>query len=175
MSTSSLVACSLSRRCSSSSVGIDDRRSSEGTSFTAELLLLLQKIYPWPRAWKHVRRLNQIPGGEVEILLYPSSHLSPLGAEEKEKYFHSTSFRCTSIPVQSCVLRWQHERCIAEHWTNLAFRENPALEQTQRTKELNEKDREILQLLQVRERQRTEEEEGGGGRDCFRSWVVRVL
>ena len=118
---------------------------------TSEILQSLKSIYPWPKEWKHVRRLNQLDEEQLEILLYPSSHLRPFDEQTKEKYFHA-DFRSTQIPIQPLSLRWQFELCQKEHWPNLAFREDKVLEQTQTPKPLTPTDQHILQVRQTDER-----------------------
>lgn len=123
---------------------------------TSEILQSLKSIYPWPKQWKHVRRLNQLDDEHLEILLYPSSHLRPFDDETKEKYFHS-DFRSTRIPLRPLSLRWQFELCQKEHWPNLAFREDKALEQTQITKALTPTDQHILQVRLTEEKTKGDE------------------
>jgi len=120
---------------------VKDRR------LTSDILLILNKIYPWPNSLKHVRRLHQITN-QLEILLYPKEFLKPIQKNLFEKYFENET-RITNIPENPCLLKWQYDLCIQQHWPNLAFRENKILEKSQLNKDLTEFDQIILDLFKV--------------------------
>jgi hypothetical protein len=120
---------------------VKDRR------LTSDILLILNKIYPWPNSLKHVRRLYQI-NNQLDILLYPKEFLKPIEKNLFEKYFENET-RITNIPENPCLLKWQYDLCIQQHWPNLAFRENKILEKSRLNKDLTEFDQIILDLFKV--------------------------
>ncbi|CAF0831851.1 unnamed protein product [Rotaria sordida] len=113
---------------------------------TSDILQSINNIYPWPNSLKHVKRLYR-NDNHLDILLYPSSFLTTMEKDQFEKYFENET-RIINIPENPCLLRWQHDICINQHWPNLAFRENKILEQSQLNKDLTEQDEIILDLLQ---------------------------
>jgi len=120
---------------------VKDRR------LTSDILLLLNEIYPWNNSLKHVRRLYQ-NDNQLEILLYPEDFSKPIEKNDFEKYFENET-RITNIPLNPCLLKWQYDSCIKQHWPNLAFKENKLLEQAQLNKNLTEFDQIILDLFKV--------------------------
>jgi hypothetical protein len=120
---------------------VKDRR------LTSDILLILKQIYPWPNSLKHVRRLHQI-NNQLDILLYPNEFLKPIEKNLFEKYFENET-RITNIPENPCLLKWQYDLCIQQHWPNLAFRENKILEKSRLNKDLTEFDQIILDLFKV--------------------------
>jgi hypothetical protein len=118
---------------------------------TPEIVTQLNQVYPWPSSLKHVRRLHQVDC-QLSIVLYPNAHDKPLESSLVDKYFHD-DLRLVNVPVTPCLLKWQYDKCLAEHWPGLAFRENKLLEQTQLTKNLTDSERTIVTLLEVRRRQ----------------------
>jgi len=123
---------------------IKDRR------LTSDILLFLNQIYPWPNSLKHVRRLYQ-NDNQLDILLYPEKFLKPMEKNQFEKYFENET-RITNIPENPCLVKWQYDLCIKEHWPNLAFRENKILELSQLKKNLTEFDEIIMDLFKVFEK-----------------------
>ncbi|CAF3619450.1 unnamed protein product [Rotaria sp. Silwood1] len=119
---------------------VKDRR------LTSDILPLINSIYPWPNSLKHVRRLHQ-NDNHLDILLYPSTYISKIEKNQFEKYFENET-RLINIPESPCLLKWQYDICISQHWPNLAFRENKILEQSQLNKDLTEQDEISLDLLQ---------------------------
>ena len=115
---------------------------------TNEILSSLNEIYPWPNSLKHVRRLHQIDN-QLDILLYPTEHSKSFEINLFEKYFHQQT-RISQIPLTPCLLKWQYDLCIKEHWPNLAFRKNDLLEKCQLDRNLTEFDQIILDLFKVR-------------------------
>jgi hypothetical protein len=116
---------------------IKDRRS------TSDILSLINKIYPWPNSLKHIRRIYN-----SNILLYPPTFSTPIEQNLFEKYFDNET-RIINIPENPCLLNWQYEKCVNEHWPSVIFRENKPLEQAQLKKNLTEKDEIIIDLLKV--------------------------
>jgi hypothetical protein len=88
----------------------------------------MNNIYPWNNSLRHIRRIYQ-QDGDSDILLYPSEFSNPIEKSQFEKYFHDET-RMMKIPSSPCLLRWQYQKCIDEHWPNLVVRENPILERS---------------------------------------------
>ena len=122
---------------------IKDRR------LTSEILSLVNEIYPWTSSLKHIRRIHN-----SDILLYPPTFSQPIRDDLFEKYFHQPT-KLVNVPSTPCLLRWQYEKFIKEHWPNLVFRENPILEQSLLNKDLTTNDQLIFDLLQVRKNKQT--------------------
>jgi hypothetical protein len=120
---------------------VKDRR------LTSDIISDLNKIYPWRNSLKHVRRLHQ-SDNQLNIILYPIDFLKPMDKDLFQKYFQNET-TITNIPLNPCLLRWQYELCIKEHWPNLTFRENEILEKSQLNKDLTEFDEIILDLFKV--------------------------
>lgn len=120
---------------------VKDRR------LTSDILDLLTKTYPWPNSLKHIRRLYQIDN-QLDILLYPQDFSEPIDKEQFEKYFESQT-RITNIPENPCLLKWQYDLCIKQHWPNLSFKENKILEKAQLKKNLTQTDQIVLDLFKV--------------------------
>ena len=116
---------------------------------TDEILSCLNQIYPWPNSLKHVRRLHQIDN-QLDILLYPTEHSKSIEQNLFRKYFQDQT-RITNIPSTSCLLKWQYDSCVKDHWPNLAFRRNDLLEQSQLNRDLTEFDQIILDLFKKME------------------------
>lgn len=116
---------------------------------TDEILSSLHQIYPWPNSLKHVRRLHQIDN-QLDILLYPIEHSKPFEKEIFEKYFLDQT-KIRQIPLTPCLVKWQYDVCVKEHWPNLAFRKNDLLEKAQLDRNLTEFDEIILDLFKVRD------------------------
>lgn len=116
---------------------------------TDEILSCLNQIYPWPNSLKHVRRLHQIDN-QLDILLYPTEHSKPIEENLFLKYFQDQT-RMTNIPLTPCLLKWQYDSCIKDHWSNLAFRRNDLLEKCQLNRDLTEFDQIILDLFKKME------------------------
>jgi hypothetical protein len=120
---------------------IKDRRS------TSDILLLLNDIYSWPISLKHVRRIYQ-HDNHSDIILYPEQFTNPIDTNQFEKYFEDET-RLVNIPQNPCLLKWQYEKCIKEHWPNLNFKHNRILEKTILNKDLTATDQFIIDLLKV--------------------------
>ncbi|CAF1444710.1 unnamed protein product [Adineta steineri] len=114
---------------------IKDRR------LTPEIISLINNIYPWTTSLKHIRRIHN-----SDILLYPLNFQQPLQQDLFEKYFDNET-KIMNIPENPCLLKWQYDKCIKEHWSNIIFRENKIIEQSQLKKDLTENDEIILDLL----------------------------
>ncbi|CAF3355625.1 unnamed protein product [Rotaria socialis] len=113
---------------------------------TSDIIPLINTIYSWPHSLKHIRRLHK-HDNHLDILLYPSSFITPLEKTEFDKYFENET-RLINIPENPCLLKWQYDICIKDHWPGLVFRENKILEQSQLNKDLTEQDDIILDLFQ---------------------------
>jgi len=120
---------------------IKDRR------LTSDIISILNQIYPWTNSLKHVRRLHQFDN-QLDIILYPNQFSKPMEKNLFEKYFENET-RIVNIPENPCLLKWQYDLCIQQHWPNLAFRENKILEKSQLNKDLSDFDQIILDLFKV--------------------------
>ena len=115
---------------------------------TSEIINLINEIYSWNQyGLKHIRRLYQ-HDHYLDILLYPESFQRKLHENLFEKYFYS-EIQLMKIPLNPCLVKWQYQYFINNHWPNIIFRENSLIEKSIVKQELNKDDYLILNLLQV--------------------------